>query len=247
MTSSRFSSDALFIGAHPDDCEILAGGLMAKLSQKGYCVILADATRGEMGTRGTAEERAKEAEVAAKILGVERTCLGLPDGAVGADMEVAIKAVVTAMRHYRPKLIFTHTGTDHHPDHNALHLAVRKAFFLTNALKYDTGQERHAPVRLHYFWSHRHELPPHIDYVADISDTWEIKMAAIRAHLSQVPSTDYKGPATQLASDMGWHWIEARFAHYGSLVKCRYGEPYLIEGIAQMDDPLEFPDVKDAQ
>ena len=216
---------------------------MASMAEKGHRVVLADATRGEMGTRGSAEERALEAAEAARILGVERTNLGLPDGGVGRDMEASTRAVVSALRQFRPRLVFTHTGSDHHPDHNALHTAVSKAYFLSNVLKYDTGQERFLAKRLCFFWSHRTNLPPRVDFIADISATWEKKVAALKAHKSQVAGTGYEGPATFLTGDLFWHRLAARFAYFGSLVNVRFGEPYLTEGIVRLDDPLTIPGV----
>ncbi len=242
MSVSPFLSDALFVCAHPDDGEILAGGMMARMAGLGRRVILADATRGEMGTRGSADERAIEAANAAVILGVERVNLGLPDGGIGRDLEVSTRAVVSAIREHRPRLVFTHTGGDHHPDHNAIHEATRRAFFNSNVLKYDTGQKRHAARRLYYFWSHRTNLPPRIDFIADITATWEKKMAALRAHRSQVAGTGYQGAETFLTSDLFWHRIEARFGYFGSLINVRYGEPYLAEGALRIDDPLSLAD-----
>lgn len=241
--ADSFLTDALFIGAHPDDGEILAGGLMASMAEKGRRVVLADATRGEMGTRGTAEERAVEAANAAKILGVERTNLGLPDGGIGRDMEASVRAVVRAIREYRPRLVFTHTGEDHHPDHNDIHTAVKRAFFTANVLKYNTGQERFNPRRLLFFWSHRTKLPPRVDFIADITATWEKKVAALKAHRSQVAGTGYDGPQTFLTGDLFWHRLEARFGYFGSLVNARYGEPYLAEGSLRIDDPMMLSDV----
>lgn len=243
MDSGQYLTDALFIGAHPDDGELLAGGLMASLSTRGRRVVLADATRGEMGTRGTAEERAIEASDAAKILGVERINLGLPDGGVGTDLDASAKAVVRAIRQYRPRLVFTHSTNDHHPDHNAIHAATRRAVFLSNVLKYETGQNRHQVKRLYFFWSHRTELPPAVAFVADITPVWETKIAAIRAHRSQVAGSDYEGAKTYLTSDLFWHRLEARFAYFGSLVDVRYGEPYLADGVMRVDDPCALPGV----
>ncbi|MBI1290528.1 bacillithiol biosynthesis deacetylase BshB1 [bacterium] len=243
MAQPEYLSDALFIGAHPDDGEILAGGLMASLAEKGRRVILADATRGEMGTRGTAELRAHEAAEAAEILGVERTNLGLPDGGIGREMEVSVQEVVRAIRKYRPRLVFTHSGSDHHPDHNALHEAVKRAFFLSNILKYDTDQERFKAARLLFFWSHREKLPPRVDFIADVSATYEKKIAALKAHRSQVAGTGFEGPETFLTGDLFWHRLHARFGYFGSLIGVRYGEPYLAEATLRIDDPLLLPDV----
>lgn len=243
--SSPYQTDALFVCAHPDDGEILAGGLMAKLAAKGRRVVLADATKGEMGTRGTPEIRAEEAAEAARILGVERINLGLPDGAVGSDLDASTRAVARAIRAHRPRLVFTHTGGDHHPDHNAIHDATKRAFFFANILKYETGQDRFRPQALHFFWSHREKLPSHIDYVVDISEHYETKMNALRAHRSQVAGTGFVGPETYLTSDLFWHRLHARFAYFGSLIGVRYGEPYLAEGTLPVDDPVQLAETQD--
>jgi bacillithiol biosynthesis deacetylase BshB1 len=202
---------------------------------------LADATRGEMGTRGTPDLRAEEAAEAARILGVQRVNLGLPDGGLGRDLDATTRRVVEALRTHRPRTVFTHSGTDHHPDHNALHEAVRRACFLSNVLKYETGHERFKPHRLFYFWSHRENLPPRIDFVADVTATYETKMAALRAHRSQVAGTGFEGPATFLTDDLFWHRLHARFGYYGSLIGVKYGEPYIAEGTLRIDDPLALP------
>jgi bacillithiol biosynthesis deacetylase BshB1 len=204
-------------------------------------VVLADATRGEQGTRATAEERAEEATAAAAILGVERVNLGLPDGGIGNDMEASTRRVVQLIRHHRPRLVFTHSAGDHHPDHNALSEAVKRAVFLSYVMKYDTGQERHAPKRLLYFWSHRHDLPEKVSFVADITPHWETKLASIKAHRSQFAGTGYDGPQTYLTSDGFWQRIEARHTFFGALIQRPYGEPYISEGVLRVDDPLELP------
>lgn len=244
MAETGFLSEAIFFAAHPDDGELLAGGLMAAMAAAGKRVILADATRGETGTRGTPEIRAEEAAEGARILGVERVNLGLKDGGLRHNMEAVEREIVTTIRTYRPRLIFTHTGTDHHPDHNALHTAVRRAFFLSNVLKYDTGQERHAVRRLMYFWSMRHDIPDEVDFIADITPVWEKKLGAIRAHRSQVAGGMEGGPETYLTGDLFWHRIQARFAYFGGIVGVHYGEPYKVEGILRVDNPLELPDVR---
>lgn len=241
--SNSFLSDALFIGAHPDDGELLAGGLIANMTRRGQRVVLIDATRGEMGTRGTVEERAGEAADAAAILGVQRENLALPDGGIGHDREASLRAIVSAIRRHRPRLLFTHSDVDHHPDHNALSQIVRQAFFTANLLKYDAGHERHATRRLFYFWSHRTQLPDQLAFIADVTDSWEQKIASIKAHRTQFAGGLPDGPATYLTSDIFWHRLEARFAYFGSLIGTRYGEPYQAEGILRIDDPVSLPDV----
>lgn len=231
--------DLLVVGAHPDDAELHAGGLMAKLSGKGAQVVLADATAGELGTRGTAEERAAEAAEAARILGVRRVCLGLPDGSVGADMQLATRAVVTTIREHRPAFVLTHAPGDHHPDHSAVSEAVKRAFFMANVLRYETGQERFAPCKLFYYWGHRHLPPPPNCFVTDISDHFEQKLAALRAHRSQFHNPDYDAPRTFVSSELFWRAVEARAAYYGTLGWVRYAEVFIPVDTLRLDDPLE--------
>ena len=230
--------DAMFFGAHPDDVEILGGGLVARLTAAGKKVIVADATRGEMGTRGTPEERAEEARNAAGILGAQRINLGLPDGRIGEDIPAATRRIVEAIREHRPNLVFTHEPGDHHPDHNALSEAVKFAFFQSNVLKYDTGQERFRPGRLLYYVGSRTRWPHEPSFIVDISGVYEKKMEALRAFTSQLPNPSYKGPETLISGDLGWHMLEARSAFFGSMIGVRYGEPFLADAPLRIDDPL---------
>ncbi len=216
---------------------------MASMAAAGRRVVLADATRGEMGTRGTPEIREEEASEAARILGVERINLGLPDGGISSHLDTAVREVVKAIREFRPLMVFTHSGTDHHPDHNGLYTAVRRAFFLANVLKYETGQERFLPSRLFYFFSGRHLLPERIDFIADICPVWDKKVTSIKAHRSQVHGSGFDGPETYLTNDLTWHRLEVRFGYFGSLIDVRYGEPYLSESFLRLDDPSILPGV----
>lgn len=233
-------TDALFIGAHPDDVEILAGGTVAKLARAGRRIVIADATRGEMGSRGTVEERAAEAADAARVLGVERRQLGLPDGRVGDDMPAAIHAMVELIRATRPQLIFTHEPGDHHPDHNAVAQAVKYAYFQANVLKYQTGQERWRAAQLLYFVSVRERWAAPPSFLVDISDTFEVKMESMRAHRSQVFTPGYDGPSTFVSSPEAWRAIEVRAAFFGTLIGTRYGEAFRTEAPLRMDDPVAF-------
>ncbi|MDK2971820.1 MAG: N-acetylglucosamine malate deacetylase 1 [Candidatus Sumerlaeota bacterium] len=236
-------TDALFIGAHPDDVEILAGGTVARLAHAGRKVVVADATRGEMGTRGTPEERAVEAANAAKVLKVERVNLGLPDGRISEDIPAATRRVVQLLRDVRPRTVFVHEAGDHHPDHNAISQAVKFACFQSNVLKYDTGQERFKPSRLFYFVGSRARWPRNPDFVVDITDSWDTKVAALREHRSQVANKDYKGPETFISSDIAWHMIEMRAGFFGAMINVRYGEAFLADAPLRIDDPLSLPDV----
>jgi bacillithiol biosynthesis deacetylase BshB1 len=232
--------DALFIGAHPDDVEILAGGTVARLVAMGRRVLVADATRGEMGTRGTLEERAQEAADAAEILGVRRVNLGLSDGHIGDDIPAATRAVVRLIRHARPRTIFTHEPDDHHPDHNAISRAVKDAFFQANVLKYDTGQPRHKTHRLFHYVGSRDRWPVAPSFVVDITEVVETKMAALRAFRSQLHNPDYKGPETYVSSDIAWHFMEGRAVFFGSLIGVRYAEGFRAVSPLRIDDPTQL-------
>ena len=133
--------DALAIGAHPDDAEMGAGGTLLRLGALGYRTGILDMTRGEMGTRGTAEVRAEEAREAARALGLSfRDTADLGDGFV-RDTEDARRALVRIFRRLRPKLVFTHYWEEPHPDHVATSQLVRHVSYLSGLAKYDAEVE----------------------------------------------------------------------------------------------------------
>ncbi|HYV04208.1 MAG TPA: PIG-L family deacetylase, partial [Blastocatellia bacterium] len=145
--SEAIRLDALAVGAHPDDVEFSCGGTLIKLVSLGYRVGVLDMARGELGTRGTAEVRALEAQSAAEAMGLAvRDNLELPDGHIWLSEETRVK-MVRKIRRYRPKVIFTHYWEDPHPDHVHTCQIVREAAHVAGLGKYDgeTGQERFRP------------------------------------------------------------------------------------------------------
>lgn len=236
--------DALFIGAHPDDVEIIAGGTVAKLVKAGHKVAVADATRGEMSTRGTVEQREQECANATKALGIaHRINMNLPDGRIADDVPLATRRVVEAIRTVRPRMVFVHEPGDHHPDHNALSQATKFAFFQSNVLKYETGQERFKPDRLFYFVGSRNRWPVQPSFIVDISDVFETKINSLKAYGSQFANPGYNGPETYLSSDVAWKMIEMRAGFFGSLVGVQYGEAFVADVPLRIDDPLSLPDI----
>src|SRR5262245_2363607 len=128
--------DVLAIFAHPDDVELAVGGTLLKLKTLGYRTGALDVTAGEMGTRGTVEGRAVEAETAAKILKLDvRENLGLPDGHVFAGDEERTK-LVRVLRRLKPKVLLTHQDGDPHPDHNHIVQLVRESARLASMRLY---------------------------------------------------------------------------------------------------------------
>src|SRR5438067_9837402 len=176
--------DVLAVFSHPDDAELTMAGTLLKLKSLGYRTGIADMTRGEMGTRGTPEIRAKEALDSARVLGLDaRVNLELPDGHLALN-EDNRRAVVRLLRKYRPKLVFTSHWDDPHPDHSATARIVREAARLATMRNYDQEAALDAikmPAIAHAVYS-RLIVP---SFIVDVTEFAEKKMDAIRAFASQ--------------------------------------------------------------
>ena len=221
--------DVLAVGAHPDDVELGIGGLVHKLAQRGHTVGILDLTRGEMSTRGTVEERDAEAQEAARILGVAlRENAGLPDGAVANTHEQQMRTLFF-LRAHRPRILIAPMDNDRHPDHRAAHALVRDAAYFSGLARIDTGQEPYRPPVVYYYHPYYEDrAAPAI--VVDISDHFEAKTEALRAHKSQFFNPDYSGAPTFISSPEFWEGIQTRAAYWGALVHVKYGEPLYAPG-----------------
>ena len=231
--------DILAIFAHPDDAELTVGGTLLKMKHLGYRTGALDVTAGEMGTRGTVECRAIEAEDAAKILRLDlRENLGLPDGHIFVtDVERTKK--VRALRRLKPKVILTHQIGDSHPDHDHIAQLVRESARLASMRRYDeeTGEEKIAvPIVAHNIFSRRVEP----SFVVDISDFLDTKMAAIRAHRSQFHDPDSTEPETRLTSKHYLDELEGRSRYFGSLIGVAAGEPFYVREVLNIADPIDL-------
>jgi bacillithiol biosynthesis deacetylase BshB1 len=231
--------DILAIFAHPDDLELTVGGTMLKMEQLGYRTGALDVTRGEMGTRGTVEGRAKEAEDAARILKLDvRENLGLPDGHVFADDD-SRAAMVRVLRRLKPRVVLTHQLDDPHPDHDHIAHLVRESARLASMRGYDpdTGGEKiPVPIVAHNIFSRRVEP----SFVVDISDVLEEKMDAIRAHASQFYDPNSTEPETRLTDKNFLAELETRSRYFGSLIGVAAGEPYYVREALNIPDPIEL-------
>lgn len=225
--------DILAVGAHPDDLEIGVGGLLHQLARRGMRVAMLDLTRGEMGSRGTPALRAQEAEAAAQILGVAaRDNAGLPDGAV-ANITEQQRAVIPFVRKYRPHLILAPMAPDRHPDHAAACGLLRDANYFSGLARIDTGQEPYrCPALWHYHPYLESAMPP---FIVDISDDFEAKIAALRAHASQFFNPGFDGPRTYISSEAFWDSIRTRAAYWGSRIGARYGEALYTDTPVRID------------
>jgi len=228
-------ADILAFGAHPDDIEIGCGGTLIKLREAGYSLALVDLTQGEMGTRGSAETRAAEAQTATALLGAEeRLNLRLPDGNLDASPE-AKQRIVEAVRRFRPRTVFLPYWEDRHPDHAHASQLVYDALFLSGLLRYPTGGPAHRPLQLLYYMGWVEFSPT---FVVDISSQFERKMESIFAYKTQFLTEASNDPDTDLTSIATHRRMTARMAHYGSLIGVHYGEGFLIRGHLAVEDPL---------
>ena len=212
-------------------------GTLIKLAALGHRVGVADMTRGEMGTRGTPEIRAREALDAAHVMGLAaRVNLELPDGHVTLN-ERARQTVVRAIRQYRPAVLFTSHWDDPHPDHAATARIVREAARLATMRNYDreSGQEAiKMPSVAHAVYSRL--VPP--SFIVDVTEFADRKMEAIRAYASQFYSPESKEPSTRIAEKGFLRQIEDRTRYYGSLIGTEAGEPFYVREALNVDDPF---------
>ena len=231
--------DILAIFAHPDDLELTVGGTMLKMKHLGYRTGALDVTQGEMGTRGSVEGRAQEAEDAAKILKLDmRENLGLPDGRVFVNDD-SRTALVRALRRSKPKVILTHQMDDPHPDHDHIAQLVRESARLSSMKYYDpeSGDERIPVPHIAYNIFSRRVVP---SFVVDITDFLEKKMAAIRAHMSQFYDPNSTEPETRLTNAHFLEELEDRSKYFGSLIGVRAGEPFYVREALNVEDPVEL-------
>jgi N-acetylglucosamine malate deacetylase 1 len=237
LESEIMNVDILAVFAHPDDAELHVGGTLLKLKHLGYQTGALDVTQGEMGTRGTVEGRAKEAQDAAAILKLDvRENLGLPDGHVFVDDE-SRAVLVRALRRLKPNLILTHQDGDSHPDHNHIVQLVRESARLSSLRNYDpeTGDEKiAAPIVAHSIFS-RLVVP---SFIVDISEHLETKLDAIRAHRSQFYDPNSSEPETMLTGKSYLERLASQSKYYGSLIGVEAGEPFYVREALNVEDPV---------
>lgn len=226
--------DLLAIAAHRDDVELTCAGTLLKAREQGYVTGILDLTAGETGTRGSAELRAREAERAAEILGVaERLNAGLPDAQLH-NTEETRRVVIEVIRRLTPKTIILPFPVGRHPDHRAAAELGRDAAFLAGLARYPADGKPHRPDKVLYALSYR-EDPVKPTFVVDISDQFEQKMAGIKCYASQFEGATAAGEIFPTGQDL-YARIETQNAHYGSLIRTRYGEPFHTEETVLIED-----------
>ena len=226
-------------GAHPDDVELAAAGTLARAAEAGHAVLIADLTRGERATAGTAEERAREALAAARVLGAVRVSLDLPD--LGLDRRAApqLAAVVGLLRRERPDLVLAPTGRDAHPDHVEGHHLVKRSVFMAGLAAYEPGAGPPHRPRLILFYPSSREPYGRPPLVVDVSATIDQKMAALACYASQFTRAA-GGPATPLNAAGFLERVRARAAASGIELGLAYAEPFFPDRPLAATDPFGF-------
>ena len=237
MSPTENQLDVLAVFSHPDDAELSVAGTLLKLKSLGYRTGVCDLTRGEMGTRGTPEIRAREALDAARVMKLDvRLNLDQPDGHV-FPTETARIAFVRVLRAHKPKVLLTTHEDDPHPDHANTSIIVRQAARLATMGRYDEEAGLSPvpmPAIMHSLFSRR--IVP--SFVVDVSEFVDEKMSAIRAYGSQFYSAESQEPATRISARGFLQEIEWRMRYFGSLIGVAAGEPFYVREALNVDDPL---------
>ena len=223
--------DVMVFAAHPDDAELAMGGTIARFANNGFSVGIVDLTRGEMGTRGNADIRQKEAIEAAKILKTSiRENLLIPDG----DIEISngnIRKIVMLMRKYKPKIVFAPFFNDRHPDHISASKLIKRAMFVSGLEKIKTSEKEidqlaYRPAKLYYYMQ-TYTFEP--SFIVDISNFFETKMKSVWAYSTQFHNPESNEPETFISSPEFIEYLAARAKFYGFQIGKKFGEPFYCE------------------
>ena len=226
--------DLLAIAAHRDDVELTCSGTLIRAADQGHSTGILDLTAGETGTRGSAEIRGEEAARAAAIMKVsERRNAGLPDAHLVND-EATRKIVVGHLRHFAPRVVILPFPEGRHPDHRVTSELGRDACFLAGLARYDAPGKPHRPEKIDYAMAYR-EDPVKPTFMVDIAAQFERKLAAIRCYASQFDGATWAGELFPNGQDL-YTLVGTQNAHYGSLIRTAYAEPFFTHETVRIDD-----------
>jgi N-acetylglucosamine malate deacetylase 1 len=221
--------DILAIGVHPDDVELSCSGVLLTEKLLGKKTGIVDLTQGELGTRGSAEIRKKEAAASAKILQVDvRENLGLADGFFKNDEEHQRK-VIAAIRKYQPEIILCNAPEDRHPDHGRSAALVEDASFLSGLIKVETWEDGQLqePWKPKYVFNYIQDRYLHPDFVIDISAVMEQKIESIQAFSTQFYNPDLNEPPTYISTPDFLDSVIYRSKMMGKMIGVAYGEGFI--------------------
>ena len=221
--------DVLAFGPHPDDIEIGIGGIVAVHVDRGHAVGLCDLTQGELGSNGTAEERIREAQEAAEVLGVAwRENLGWPDGGIEGAQATAehVRSAVALIRRVRPSVVAIPYWRDRHPDHEAASRVLKEAVFRAGLRRLAADGPAWTPDWTCYYFINDVSTPA---FVVDVTGPYERKRKALACHRSQFRPTGKAAVDTRLTGSRFLQMIESRDAHLGSAVGVGHAEGVVVE------------------
>ncbi|MFC1222856.1 bacillithiol biosynthesis deacetylase BshB1 [Pedobacter suwonensis] len=234
--------DILVIAVHPDDAELCCSGTILKHIALGKKVGIVDLTRGELGTRGTAETRDEEAADSAKILGLHiRENLRMRDGFFQND-EYHRLEVIKAIRKYQPEIILSNALEDRHPDHGRAGDLVYDSVFLSGLPKVETSidgikQEAHRPRLLLQFIQDRYLKP---DIIVDVSDHMDKKIESIKAFKTQFYNPDVEGQQTYISSPEFFESVIGRSREFGKSIGATFGEGFTSRKLLGVDNLFDL-------
>ncbi|MGJ1431003.1 bacillithiol biosynthesis deacetylase BshB1 [Sphingobacterium spiritivorum] len=236
--------DLLVMTVHPDDAELGAGGTIAKYVAEGKKVGIVDLTRGELGTRGTAETRSREAQDAAEILGVAvRENLDLRDGFF-ENKEMEQREIIKCIRKFQPEIVITNALSDRHPDHGRASQLVYDALFLAGLRRIETEadgkpQEAFRPRLLLQLIQDQYIRP---DVILDVTDYWHIKEKAVLAYKTQFNSSGGEDdePQTYISNPDFMKSTEGRGKEFGRNIQVQYAEGFTSRKVLGVTDLFEL-------
>ena len=228
--------DIVAFMAHPDDADLQCGGTLALAVARGWSAGVVDFSRGELASRGTPEERAVEAQAAARELGLScRVNLALADGHL-EDRQECRKEVVRLLRLMRPTVVIAPALSDHHPDPMAVAAVVDRSFYLSGIAKYLPDHEPWRPNTLLHTMGTRPGIP---SLVVDITEVYPARKKAIDCYRSQFHQPGSNEPQTRISHPEFNEWVDGALRHYGFMIGASYGEAFTSAMPVPVSDPVE--------
>ncbi|MGD0212366.1 MAG: bacillithiol biosynthesis deacetylase BshB1 [Terriglobales bacterium] len=229
--------DLLALAAHRDDVEQTCGGTLLKMAERGHRTGILDLTQGEMGTRGSAEDRAREAADAARILKVSwRHALDIPDGRVENTWENRLK-VARILREQRPRVLILPYWEGRHPDHYTASILGYEAAFLSGLAKLPLEGSAHRPFKIIYASLYRDVRPT---FVVDITDEFETRFASLMAYKTQFTDQEAGSGIFPAQKEIRAR-VESMARFYGMMGGVTYAEPFVQKEIGLVDDVMAIP------
>ena len=237
MIADSFQADILAIAAHRDDVEQTCGGTLLKMAERGHRTAILDLTQGEMGTRGTVEDRALEADEAARILKVGwRHALDIPDGRVENTYKNRLN-VASVIRQLRPRVLILPYWQARHPDHATASVLGYDAAFLAGLSKLVLDEPPHRPFKIIYASLYSEVRPT---FVVDISAQFETRFASLMAYRSQYEDQKTGSELFPRQAEIRER-VAAMAGYYGVLAGVQYAEPFVQKEVGLVEDLVSLP------